>query len=234
MGNFYSGTEARLYTGSKSMATKIMLAAASYGLTEELATEFRDATLDFETRYLAAKNPATRTTPQIQAKNASKAVLKKLCVDLAKIITGTPTTTNEQLADLGLNIRKPRERYGPPTERPGIDVESVFGRTIVTNIHDSTSSAKRGKPTGSVQALVYYFVGETYPSDPTGWSFAGPATKGKFQFTLPETVPGGSLVWICAAWTNRAGEPGPTNVPISTNIQGGGSSSATAELKIAA
>ncbi len=134
--------------------------------------------------------------------------------------------------DIGLNVRKSPTRYPAPTARPGMDIISVVGRTIELSIHDSASSIKRGKPVGSVQALVYYFAGEDYPSDPNGWQFAGPSTKAKFSFTVPDSVPGGTRIWLCAAWTNRSGEPGPTNVPISTNIQGGGTS--VVQMKMAA
>ncbi len=77
------------------------------------------------------------------------------------------------------------------------------------------------------------YVGAEYPSDPTLWSYYGDVTNGRMEMTLPSTVPGGAQVWTCAAWYDRKGQTGPISLPISTNVQGGGSQQ-EAELRIAA
>ena len=49
--------------------------------------------------------PSTRTKGQTAAKNAAKILLKVAASDLAKIIEGTSTVTDQQKIDLGLNVR---------------------------------------------------------------------------------------------------------------------------------
>jgi hypothetical protein len=204
---------------------------AAYGLSAEQAELFSDAQVVYALAFQKAQDPNTRTKPNVTSKDLARDEMKRIAGNLAKIIYGFGTN-DAQLEALGLTVRKTPTRHGRPTEAPGVDIASTREWDIDLHIHDSASSSKRGKPVGAVQALVYWFAGENYPSDPIFWEFAGPATKGKFTFTVPDTIPGGTRIWVCAAWTNRSGDAGPTNLPVSTNIAGGGSSSAT--MKIAA
>ncbi len=232
--NFFDGTDAELYTGSANYFALIDLQPLVYGLTTELAAQYEVLNTAYATAYLAAINPETRTKSAVAAKNTAKKDLKVMAADFAKVIDGTATVTDAQKIDLGLNVRKQRSPNNRPTVRPGMDMVSVNGRSVSIHIHDSASITKRGKPAGTVAAWVYTFVGAEYPSDPTLWDFNGSATTGKFEIAFPNTLPGGTQVWVCAAWINGKQEAGPTSVPISTNLQGGGSSSSTMTMNIAA
>jgi hypothetical protein len=100
--------------------------------------------------------------------------------------------------------------------------------------HDSANSNKRGKPAGAKAAYVYSFVGAEYPADAAAWTFEGATTRPRFQVGFPSTVAGGTQVWLCAAWVNAKQEAGPTSVPITTNLQGGGGVGGAGLMKIAA
>jgi hypothetical protein len=229
--SFLPRTDAGLLAWSVNFKTLTTATPTVYGLTADQASEFSDAQIGYATAYQKAQDPNTRTTPNVTAKNLARDEMKRIAGNLAKIIYGHGTN-DAMLEALGLTVRKTPTRHGAPTVRPGPDIESVNGYKVGVNIHDSASSAKRGKPAGAVAAWVYTFVGETYPSDPTLWDFQGSATTGKFEITFPNTLAGGTQIWICAAWINTRQEAGPVSVPITTNLQGGGSTSST--LKIAA
>jgi hypothetical protein len=47
-------------------------------------------------------------------------------------------------------------------------------------------------------------------------------TKVVADVLFPDTVAGGSLVWITAIWANSRAQSGPAADPVSTNIAGGG------------
>jgi hypothetical protein len=117
---------------------------------------------------------------------------------------------------------------------PGMDVVSVANRTVTVHVHDSANSNKRGKPAGATAAYVYSFVGAEYPADASAWTFEGATTKPRFQVGFPSTVAGGTQVWLCAAWVNAKQEAGPTSVPITTTLQGGGAAAGEPSLKLAA
>jgi hypothetical protein len=219
--NFFDGTEAELYTGSQSFAAKITATPSAFGLSAAQASSYSALDAAWSAAYLVAKDPDTRTKAKIAAKNLAKDNVRRMASELAKIVQATPTVTNEQRVELGLNVPAQRQPNPPPSVRPGVDIVSVFGRSVTVHIHDSASSTKRGKPAGVLGANVYAFVGTTYPTDPTGWDWQGSTTKNTFEIVFPNDVPNGAQVWICATWFNKTTVAGPVSVPITTNIQGG-------------
>lgn len=175
-----------------------------------------------------------RSTQLTSARNSAWEQLYPLMGSYYVAIQSSISISDEAKLAIGVTPRKQPTRHGRPNVRPGMDVISVVDRQVLLNIHDSASLTKRARPVGTVQAFVYYFVGTSYPSDPALWSFGGAATTNKFSLYLPTSVPAGAQVWVCAAWTNKAGEAGPTSLPISVNIQGGGSIVENPAMKLAA
>jgi len=236
MGNrsFFYGSDAELYTGSANFSTKIGSKGSQYGITPQQATDYATANAVYAAKYEAAIDPETRTKGKIAAKNAAKASLKLMASDLAKFVDGTPSVTDEMKIDLGLAVRKQPSPQPAPTERPAVNIVSVVGRTVTIRIRDTAESSKRGKPAGVLGASVYSYVGTTYPTDPTAWSFDGTTTKTTHAIVFPDTVANGAQIWVCATWFNRKTETGPISIPVTTNVQGGLGVSVQAALKMAA
>jgi hypothetical protein len=232
--NYFNGTDAELYTGAQNFASIVTEGPGLYGLTSTQAAAITALSEDYSEKYLAAINPTTRTKAAIAAKNLSRKNLCKMASDLAQIVQATPSVTDEMKIVLGLNVHKQPASRQRPTARPGVDLISVVERDVNVHIHDIDSITKRGKPADVEAAWVYSFVGPEYPSDPSQWTFEGSTSKANYKITFPNSLPGGTQVWICAAWINAKQEAGPTSVPITTNLQGGGSSSEEGEIKIAA
>jgi|GEM_PF-933050 len=233
--NFYNATkDAEVVSGAMNFSSLVMSDFASYGLTNAQATAFAALAGNLNTKYQQSIEPSTRTPVTIQGKNDAKQAMKENAISLARIIVANPAVTNEQLVALGLLPRTSPSPVPAPSEAPGIDLRSVVGRTVTVRIHDADSPTKRGKAPGTAAAFVYTFVGANYPSDPSLWDFQGSTSRSKFEITFPNDLAGGTQVWICAAWVNAKQETGPVSAPITTNLQGGGSSSEEGELKIAA
>lgn len=232
--SFFTGSEIELYNGSQNFAQKIVLAPAMYGLTQQTADMYASANNYWRSTFDACRNPQTRTQVLISTKNAARDEIRRRSSLLAKIIEGTASVTDTQKLELGLSVRKTPAPIPAPTDRPAVDVVSVNGRTVTMRIHDSASSTKRGKPAGATAAMVYTFVGETYPTDLAAWRLEGAATKADYAVTFSGQVPGGQQVWIRAAWVNRRQESGPVSDPVTTYLQGGGSTTQEQGLKIAA
>jgi hypothetical protein len=220
--------------GSTSFLNIVTAEPITYGMNPAQVSAYDALNIVWTGAYERATNPLTRTKANVAAKNAARAAIVAMSADLARIIDGTPTVTDAQKIELGLNVRKAPVPVPAPTEAPAVDLGSVVNRTVNVHIHDSAASSKRGKPAGAVAAWVYTYVGQNYPTDPAAWTFERSTTKAKFQITFPDTVAGGQSVWIRAAWINAKQEAGPLSVPVTTNLQGGGSAVQVQELKIAA
>lgn len=117
--SFFLGTDAELYAGSAAFSAQITATPTSFGLVAAQATAYAALNAAYATAYLAATNPLTRTKGAIEGKDAAKASLKIMASDLAKIIDGTATVTDQQKANLGLSVRAtptPRPAPGMPTD----------------------------------------------------------------------------------------------------------------------
>jgi len=231
--DFLPSQESKLVTWSNTFGNLIQISPTDYGLVAAQATNYQTLNNSFVTLYNAANGDGTRTPAILISKGEAKAALKANARLLAGIIQKCPIVTNEQRSALGLTVHASPSPIPRPGVRPGMDLVSVNGRTVTAHIHDSASSSKRGKPAGATAAWVYSFVGTDYPSDPTEWNFEGSTTKAKFDIVFPNTVAGGTQVWVCAAWINGKQQSGPPSTPITTNLQGGGTS-AGAAMKVAA
>jgi hypothetical protein len=210
---------------------------AAYGLPTGVASAYSMKFGAYQMALAAAKGDQTRGKSTVYAKDEKKRDLIAYTRLVAGQISRTMTVTNQQRSDLGLIVRKAPSKHGPPTTRPTATLSSAIMRMVDVRVFDESSQTKRGKAPNTIGAKVYTFVGAEYPSDPTLWAYQGDTTNGKFSMTFPNSVPNGTQVWICAAWFNRTGETGPISIPISTNVQGGGTAQQQQQqrdLKIAA
>jgi hypothetical protein len=182
---------------------------------------------------MASRADGTRSQSLTNTKDETKHNLLIYARQLYSFVQSNNSVSQANKILLGIHLRVIPAPIPRPGVQPAVDVIKVSGRTVSLNIHDSASSLKRGKPAGATAAWVYSFVGENYPSDPTLWNFEGATTHPKFDILFPSTVAGGAQVWVCAAWINAKQEAGPTSVPITTNLPGGGTITEGA-MKIAA
>lgn len=113
--SFFLGNDAALYAGSEAFSTKISATPTAYGLVAAQATAYAALNSTYAAAYLAATDPATRTKAKIQARIDARDALTAMASNLAKIIDGTSTVTNEQKLDLGLSVRATPE----PVPQPG-------------------------------------------------------------------------------------------------------------------
>lgn len=219
--SFFLGTDHELYTGAADFSTKISATPGAFGLDASECTAFAAVNAAYASAYEASQDPATRTKAKIAAKNQARANLRAMAADLARIINGTPTVTDEQKIELGLNVPATRAPIPPPGVAPVAEITGVRGRLVGVRVRDSVTPSRRGRPAGVLGANIYSYVGATYPTDPTGWQFEGATTKGKLDVLFPDTVAGGTQVWICATWFNAKAQAGPASLPAMTFLQHG-------------
>jgi hypothetical protein len=217
---FLPNTDAGLLAWSLNFSTLISAGAVSYGLTTAQATAYATLYTAYGTA-LAACDKAIRTKSAVSTKNVAKANLKTDARLLANLVNGTSTVTNAQKLSLGLNVRSTPSPVPVPSAAPGLDVLSVSVWTVKIKLHDSSSSAKRGKPPGVTGASVFSFVGAAAPSDIGSWQFEGNTGRTTIDVAFPNSTAAGAKVWLTAFWFNGRKQSGPACAPVSTNLQGG-------------
>jgi hypothetical protein len=217
--SFYVGTDHEVYTGSQSFAMKIVATPAAYGLTEAMALAYNGLNSQYAQAYLAALDPEQRTKGKISAKNAAKRDLKVMASDLAKIINGTPSVTDEQKIDLGLAVRKKPTAKQVPTEAPMVEVESRIGTNVKLRVHAGDSN-RRGRPANAAGVAIFSYVGATPPVDIHAWRTEGISGKTIIDIDFDPSLPAGTQVWFTAFWYNAHGN-GPGTSPVGTVLAGG-------------
>ena len=220
-GNFYSGTDAEVLTGSANFSTLVSAAPTTYNLTAAQATAYATLNTSYSTAYNAAKEPSTRTSVTIATKDAAKSALVASAKSLAAIIRSSSSVTDSQLLALGLSRRSAPMPVPPPGDAPGLDVLSTSAWTVKIRLHDTASGSKRGKPPGVSGASVFSFVGATAPADLTSWQFEGNTGKTGVTVVFPNTLAAGTKIWLTAFWFNSRKQSGPTTSPVSANLPGG-------------
>jgi hypothetical protein len=218
---FFRRTDADLATGAANLISIVTAVPANWGLTSGIVTSYTALSTSYNSQFTAATTPATRTSVAVQAKSAGAKLLRAASLNLAKIITATPTVTNAQLLSLGLNMRSTPTPAPIPASAPNLEVVSVSGFTAKIRLHDSTSGRKRGKPPLVSGAAVFSFSGPTPPTEMAGWNFEGNTGKTSQNITFPGTLAAGAKVWFTAFWFNGAKQKGPMCAPVGTNLPGG-------------
>ena len=59
------------------------------------------------------------------------------------------------------------------------------------------------------------------PADASGWAFGGVTSRTTVRFTFDASIPGGTKVWLVAAWQNARGQRSPFSTPVCTHLLGG-------------
>lgn len=218
---FYAGTQAELAAGAANLVEIVTPAPATYGVPTATLTAYTTLTNNFISLLELATEPATRTTVSVENKNAAMKLLRSASVDIAKLITATQTVTNGMLLALQLNPRIIPQPRPVPMAPPAVDVKSVTGRIATLRVHDAQSENRRGKPFGATGAMIYTFVGENPPEDPTQYYCQGVATRTYVDVLFPNSVPSGATVWVSACWIGPRGQLGNGSAPRSFTLQGG-------------
>jgi hypothetical protein len=170
---------------------------------------------------LAACDPNQRNKAAVVAKNEARTALKNGATLLANKIYSSPTVTDAQKTALGMPPRKSPMPIPAPSSSPELDIVSVNGWTVKIKLHDSTSSAKRGKPPGVSGAAVFSYVGADAPTDISAWKFEGNTGRSVIEVTFPGTTAPGAKVWLTAFWFNGRKQSGPACPPVSAYVQFG-------------
>lgn len=212
---------------STNMNTRFVASGVStYLLTAGQVSGYTDrheAYLEAYNTLIEAREAGTWSRTQTVLKDEAKAALLGYGRGIYAQIAGNPLISDSDKMLVGITIPAVPSSIGRPSVRPGLHIDGVNGRIVSMSIHDNSVAPPRAKVPGAVAAWVYSFVGNDYPSNPSEWNFQGACTGRDFQISFEDSVPAGAKVWICAAWINRKQEAGPTSIPLSTNLQGGGS-----------
>jgi hypothetical protein len=229
--DFIPSNDDALKTFATTMSTKISASAAAYGLSTTIATTLASKLAAFVTALSAAQDPSTRGKATIYTKSETKVLLVQYLRQVARMVQGCITVTNDQRVELGLPVHKTHgESIPAPTAAINMEITERYGNIVGFRVHDGTS--RRGKPELVAGCQLYTHVGPTPPLTVEEWAYAGQYTRTTGEVAFDADLPVGTKVWLAACWYSAKGLTGVACDPVSAYIAGGGV--AKAAMKLAA
>ena len=220
---FMPRTDGGLLAFANSFSSQISAAAASFGVPAGTATSLATLTASYSDAYAEATNESTRTKGKVAAKNSAKLALRQAIGDVAKLVYGTSTVSDEQLANLGLTVydRNPSE-IDPPGLAPLMTLVSVTGRSARYKLADASAPETRRRPLNAKGATIFSYVGENPPTTGAeGWTYEGQTGRTGFIIQYPAGTAPGAKCWATACWYTARGATSPACQPVLTSLQAG-------------
>jgi hypothetical protein len=193
-----------------------------YGLLPAQVTGFQALYGTWNSAWLAASQNVTRTPGAIQVKDDAREALTSGpngIRQLVAIIQADPDTTNEDRVELQITVRDPEPSPVPiPTQSPLVSVTNVNGRVATVRLGNQAEPTRRGKPTGVSGATLFYYVGETAPTEPDQWTYLIQTTRTILDVVFPDSIQPWTKVWLSALWYNTKAQTSPASAAVSFSI----------------
>jgi hypothetical protein len=217
---FLPDTDPELLGWALAFSTRISAGWADLGLTEAEAISYSQTFAAYASA-LEACDPAVRSKTAVAVKNAARRALKTASSQTASLIKGTPSVTDAQKIELGLNVRAKATTIPAPGSPPALGVVSSTAWTVKVKLRDSETASRRGKPPGVAGASIFTFVGDQPPAELSDWTFHANTGRSPIDITFNASLPPGTKVWLTAFWFNPRKQSGPACTAVSTNLPGG-------------
>ena len=192
----------------------ITAAPTSYGLVAGDATAYGSLDTDFQAKLALVQDPATRTSPVVADKDASRLALVAKARALANIAQAYPPITPILLTAAGLTVRDTLPSpVPPPTSSPIIEAYDLMESTPRISWRDSVLSNPRAKPPGAIACQVHIGFAALPTATPTSYAFVG--SFGRMPVTLIiDPARRGQFAFVHGCWQNRKGQTGPMGADV--------------------
>jgi hypothetical protein len=195
----------------------IAASPATYGLASGDATAITNSFNLWHAAYTLLTNPATKTSPNVAAKDVQKAASLIVFRGYAQIIQSNSGVSNTAKSAAGLTVRATgRTPIPAPATVPVLALVSQQPGLANLGYADTATPTSKAKPFGSIQLEIWIDVAPTGTPDVTNASYIGVETKSPFQFFTPAGALGKQTVIWCR-WQTRRGLVGPWSAPLTIN-----------------
>lgn len=213
---FMPRTFAGLLAFGQAFSSQISATPAAFGVPTLTATSLATVTETYVDAYGVATNESTRTRGTVAAMQTAARNLRVAIGNVARLVYGTPSVTEQQLRDLGLTVKSAPSPIPPVALAPKATVNSVTQNLVRYSVLDRANEASRRKPANARYAFALTYVGENPPaSGGPGWTIQG-ATGRSANVTIafPIDTPPGTKCWATFMWVGTRGEFSPACDPI--------------------
>jgi hypothetical protein len=212
------GTDAEFNTFLKQFVGAVTTNPGAYGLSAADLAPIQDALAKWSAAYPAHLDAQQAALAASEIKAKGREIAEKATRFLVKKIEGHPEIDNALRVSAGL---PPRENgksvIGAPTTRPIGRVETKSNSTLVIHFVDEETPLKKAKPEGVHACEIRIHVGETPPTDASGFTFLAHDTRTPYADEHPSSDAGKTAHYVLR-WLNAKLEPGPWSDVVSAKI----------------
>lgn len=197
----------------------ILANPAVYGLQTADAAAIASEYNAWNAAYALLLSPATKTTPNVAAKDVQKASSLILFRAYAQIIGSNAGVSAQAKAAAGLTVRATgRAPIPAPGTAPILGFIGATPGVHTLKYADTATPTTKAKPFGAIQLELWSDVGATPPvGGPAGCSFIGLFTKSPFAVNY-QASQAGQTAYYYARWTSRRGLVGPWSALLTATI----------------
>ena len=179
----------------------------TFGLDPADAVIVAGVTATWDAAYLAAIDPATRTTPTIAAKDAARASAEAVIRPYAVEISRSASVTNLDKAAIGVTIPSITPTPIPaPVDPVELGLQSAMPLNMLLS-YKVPGSVGKSKPFGSTGVEIWRSVGAVAATDPAQTFFNNRVTKSPFNQNF-DAADQGKIVTYFARFTTQSGPAG--------------------------
>lgn len=176
--SYIPADDATLDAWSANFSGLITAAPTTYGLIAGDAVAIAAVVDPWHLAYVAATNPATRTSVTIAAKDAAKTLMLPVVRGYAQTISRDPSVDNGDKTAVGVNLpNSARPRIPAPTTQPTLALVAAVHNQQTLSYKDQTTPTTKAKPFGAIGIDLRQGIATTPFTDPTQCAPLGTITK---------------------------------------------------------
>jgi hypothetical protein len=190
----------------------VCIAPAAVTAPADLADRYRAA-------HARAVSPATRTRPNVAAKNAARRAAWDAFRPVAMRVKHDRSVPDSLKVELGIYPRRAHQSRIPrPRTAPQLTVDWLTVGAHRLRYHDPANPARFAKPPCVVSAELLIHVGPRPATDPADARRVHRATRHVFTVRHAPRDAGRTATYF-ARWVTKRGLAGPWSLPLSLTIQ---------------
>ena len=216
----FSKRESELITQLPTFANGLAANIGLYQVSQADADTCVAAVDEFIAKRAVWNTPTTRTTPNLEAKNAAKFSALSVCRVFYRAIQLNNGISNEAKVAVGvLPLSNTKTERNCPITSPSLTITASTPGAQTASFRDSTGLTPRGLPMGATMCQLFVQVGETNAEtfDITKARFVGNFTTNPMPVIYPESERGKQAT-LFARWGGRRNEFGQWSLPVSMTI----------------
>jgi hypothetical protein len=213
--------DSQLATWAQVFADAINASPSTYGLSLTDASNIVTANDNFQSAYVTATDPATRTRTTVANKDSFKNAAVATFRSYYVIIQNNPGVTDDNKLAAGIKVKsQAKHKILCSQTQPGLVILGAIPLQIQCRFQDQDHVTVRGRKAPGAAAVQFWAEVSATPTElASNAHFLGDFTRNIVQLDF-EPGDAGKTAVIWCRWQGRRGDTGPWSTAVKMTIPG--------------